>query len=76
LRRQLARVLVVAGVTLGSLGVVQVAAHADPYTRIATGLTKAQCHNWGDNGERAHAWINYDCPLRNPNGYELWVQYR
>jgi hypothetical protein len=75
MKRSIARAMVIAGVVLGSVGGVQAAALAHPYERIAYGLTSARCHSWGDNGERAGTWDDYQCSVRNPTGYELWVHY-
>jgi hypothetical protein len=72
----LARTAVTLVASASLIGVGVQAAHADPFVRYAYGLTKARCVSWGDNGERAGAWIDYDCSRRTPEGYELWVKYR
>lgn len=36
-------------------------------------LTGNTCFNWGENGERAGAWIDYEC-IPYGNTYDLWVR--
>lgn len=75
MRQKFARVAVITGIVLSSIGVAQTAAQAHPYQRIAYDISLSRCTSWGDNGERAGAWDDYNCARRNPNGYELWVHY-